>query len=79
MLFLDEINWGGFYMNENQVKVHKLCNEISNYKPFIQGITVSGGECTLQEEFLIELFTKAKSIGLSSEEIREIIDIMLEE
>lgn len=35
MLFLDEINWGGFYMNENQVKVHKLCNEISNYKSFV--------------------------------------------
>lgn len=42
-----------------------VINEISNYKPFIQGITVSGGECTLQEEFLIELFTKAKSIGLT--------------
>lgn len=22
-------------MNENQVKVHKLCNEISNYKSFV--------------------------------------------
>lgn len=39
--------------------------EILNYKPFIQGITVSGGECTLQDRFLIELFTKAKEIGLT--------------
>ena len=39
--------------------------EILNYKPFIQGITVSGGECTLQDRFLIELFIKAKEIGLT--------------
>lgn len=48
-----------------KLTVDEVINEISNYRPFIQGITVSGGECTLQEEFLIELFTKAKSIGLT--------------
>lgn len=48
-----------------KITADEVINEISNYKPFIQGITVSGGECTLQEEFLIELFTKAKSIGLT--------------
>ena len=36
-----------------------------NYRPFIQGITVSGGECTLQAPFLIELFKKAKEAGLT--------------
>lgn len=56
--------------NNSSPKIQKLTadeviNEISNYKPFIQGITVSGGECTLQENFIIELFTKAKDIGLT--------------
>ena len=32
--------------------------------PFIRGITVSGGECTLQRDFLVELLTKAKAAGL---------------
>ena len=43
----------------------EVIDEILNYKPFIQGITVSGGECTLQDRFLIELFTKAKEKGLT--------------
>ncbi|HEY8420380.1 MAG TPA: YjjW family glycine radical enzyme activase [Thermoclostridium sp.] len=34
--------------------------------PFIRGITVSGGECTLYPEFLTELFTLAQSHGLST-------------
>lgn len=34
-------------------------------KNFINGITVSGGECTLSEKFLIELFTKVKEEGLT--------------
>lgn len=49
----------------NRMSADDIINEISNYKPFIQGITASGGECTLQEEFLIELFTKAKLLGLT--------------
>jgi len=48
-----------------KITADDVINEISNYKTFIQGITVSGGECTLQKEFLIELFTKAKSMGLT--------------
>ena len=39
-----------------------IMKEIENYRPFIQGITVSGGECTLQAPFLTELFTKAKKL-----------------
>ena len=42
-----------------------IIEEIKNYRPFIQGITVSGGECTLQPTFLIELFIKAKELGLT--------------
>lgn len=56
--------------NDSSAKIMKMTacdviNEISNYRAFITGITVSGGECTLQKKFLIELFKKAKSIGLS--------------
>lgn len=56
--------------NNSSPKVSKMStddiiNEINNYKPFIQGITISGGECTLQEEFLINLFTKVKLLGLT--------------
>lgn len=32
--------------------------------PYIRGITVSGGECTRQRDFLVELFTLAKEEGL---------------
>ncbi|MDO5425114.1 MAG: YjjW family glycine radical enzyme activase [Eubacteriales bacterium] len=34
--------------------------------PFIRGITVSGGECMLQPEFLLELFRLAKQDGLTT-------------
>jgi len=34
--------------------------------PFIRGITVSGGECTLYPEFLYELFTIVQAHGLST-------------
>lgn len=34
--------------------------------PFIRGITVSGGECSLQRDFLVELFERAKKRGLST-------------
>ena len=44
-------------------------NEVySRIKPnlgFIRGITVSGGECSLYPEFLIELFQLAKNAGLT--------------
>ena len=39
--------------------------QISKNIPFIQGITVSGGECGLYPEFLTELFTLAGKAGLS--------------
>ena len=37
--------------------------EIANYLPFITGITVSGGECTLYPDFLCELFQMVLSAG----------------
>lgn len=46
--------------------VDELFNEIKKMKPFIEGITVSGGEATLNGDFLVELFKKVKSqLGLS--------------
>lgn len=45
--------------------VDEVMAQVMNYRPFIQGITVSGGECTLQQEFLIELFKKAREVGLT--------------
>ena len=38
--------------------------EIRKQIPFIRGITVSGGECTLYPEFLTELFVLCKKEGL---------------
>lgn len=39
--------------------------EVKKNIPFIRGITVSGGECTLYPEFLKELFRLAKTVNLS--------------
>ncbi|MGL5868541.1 YjjW family glycine radical enzyme activase [Clostridium chrysemydis] len=45
--------------------VIELLEEIKKCRPFISGITVSGGECTLNKEFLVELFKKVKDLGLT--------------
>lgn len=66
--------------------VDELFNEIKEIGPFIQGITVSGGECTLNAEFLIELFAKVKNElnitcfvdtngGIDLTEYEELVDI----
>lgn len=39
--------------------------EIEKDIPFIRGITLSGGECTLYPKFLQDLFTLGQGIGLS--------------
>ena len=49
------------YMTSSDVYI-----EIMKNVPFIRGITVSGGECTLYCEFLQELFYLVKNLGLSS-------------
>ena len=38
---------------------------LKNDLPFIRGITVSGGECSLQRDFLLELFTMAQKKNLT--------------
>ena len=37
--------------------------ELRRSMPYIRGISTSGGECTLQNEFLIELFTEVRKLG----------------
>ena len=39
--------------------------EVQKNIPFIRGITVSGGECTLYPNFIKELFAKARENGLT--------------
>ena len=43
--------------------VPDVMTQIRRTLPYIAGITVSGGECTLRNEFLIELFTEVQKLG----------------
>ena len=43
----------------------EIISEIDRAYPFVRGITVSGGECMLYPEFLLELFIKVKGRSLS--------------
>lgn len=47
-----------------RMDVAALIEHIRKNRPFIQGITVSGGECTLQAAFLRQLFHEAHQLGL---------------
>lgn len=46
--------------------VDQLVERIRRNLPFIRGITVSGGECTLQRDFIVELFRKVKKLNLGT-------------
>ena len=43
--------------------VEDVLKEVRRAAPYIEGITTSGGECTLQNEFLIELFSEVRKLG----------------
>lgn len=45
--------------------VKELFDNICEYKEFIRGITVSGGEPTLHSDFITELFKMVKPLGLT--------------
>ncbi|WP_182200640.1 pyruvate formate-lyase-activating protein [Paraliobacillus salinarum] len=51
-----------------EMSVEELVKDIKSYLPFFQstngGVTVSGGEPLLQAEFLVELFTELKKLGV---------------
>ena len=44
----------------------EIWERIKDNAPFIRGITVSGGECTLQRDAVVKLFELAKKEGLST-------------
>lgn len=48
------------------MEVEEILKEIDDALPFIEGISVSGGESTLQAEGLIPLFEGAKERGLTA-------------
>lgn len=48
------------------MSVKEVMEKVEKVKPFISGITVSGGECTLQKEFLAELFEEVHKLGLTA-------------
>lgn len=50
---------------EECMTVCEVVKEVEKNKSFISGITVSGGECTLQSEFLTQLFREVKKMGLT--------------
>lgn len=43
--------------------VEDVMLQVRRSAPYIEGITTSGGECTLQNDFLIELFTEVRKLG----------------
>ncbi len=48
-----------------RMTAEEVMAEVRHQVPYIRGITVSGGECTRQRDFLVELFTLARAEGLS--------------
>lgn len=48
------------------MSVDEVMEEVKKVRPFITGVTTSGGECTLQMDFLRELFTEVRKLGLTS-------------
>lgn len=49
-----------------KMTVNEILKKIKKNQAFISGITVSGGEASLQSDFLIELFKEVKKIGLTT-------------
>lgn len=48
------------------IETEEVVNEIKKVRKFINGITVSGGECMLQSEFLVSLFEDTKNMELTT-------------
>lgn len=49
----------------HSMEVMDIINYIKPHIAFIEGITVSGGECMLYADFLLELFKEAKKLDLT--------------
>ena len=48
-----------------ELEIKEVVEIIKKNKPFIRGITVSGGECMLHANYLLELFKEVKKLGLT--------------
>lgn len=48
------------------LSVEEVVMQVKKNMPFIRGITTSGGECTLQKDFLVELFKETRKLGLTN-------------
>ncbi len=49
----------------SMMSVEEIIAHLKSIKPFIRGITVSGGECMNHADFLLELFKETKKLGLT--------------
>lgn len=49
-----------------EMSVDEVISKVSLNIPFVRGITVSGGECTVWRDFLVELFFKARALNLGT-------------
>jgi len=83
-----------FGMNEEttEMEPEEVVSEVMKNVPFIRGVTFSGGECTMQKAFLLEVIPMLKEKGLTvlldsngsldfskEEELMEMIDgVMLD-
>ena len=50
----------------NVMQPEEALDILREHRPFIRGITVSGGECTLQRDFVLALFRGARQMGLGT-------------
>jgi len=75
VVFFQGCNFNCFYCHNPEtislsggslVDIPDILSRIKNNMPFIDGITVSGGECTLQIDSLIKLFYSTKKLGLTN-------------
>ncbi len=48
------------------LEAQEVFQRVQKNIPFIRGITVSGGECMLYPDFLLELFSQVKKTGLTA-------------
>lgn len=58
---IQNLKVGDYLEGVTEMDEEALVDKIEPYKPFISGVTISGGECTVQSEFLISLCQKLKS------------------
>ena len=56
----ETIHLEGYPGEVHMMTVSEVLDEVANSLPFIRGLTVSGGECMLYEEFVIRLCRTAK-------------------